>query len=73
MGGQKFFEKLCGAFFGAFRRKCGASQFEPINHTGWLKTQMELLERAADWISFGIIQKKSIIFFVKSIKKRSPK
>ena len=20
--------------FGAFRQKCGASQFEPINHTG---------------------------------------
>ena len=33
LGGQKIFEKFCGAFFGAFRRKCGASQFRPINHT----------------------------------------
>ena len=47
MGGQNFFEKLCGAFFGAFRRKCGASQFGPINHTeGGIMLLLSMLQTA---------------------------
>ena len=33
LGGQKNFEKLCGAFFGAFWRKSGASQFKTFENT----------------------------------------
>ena len=68
MGGQKFFEKLCGAFFGAFRRKCGASQFGPINHTG--KDRTLFFHGFVDEISF---MKNAVQKFVRHTNPKSKK